>query len=134
MQINSKKVWGKWRAVEVWLALLLAMFIVRLPGREKWLQRGPLRELTDVERTWLGMTKSLLAAIGRRHLKPASCLESALALKLIMRLRGIPANVRIGVQAPSTGFGAHAWIEPGDTAEERENFQPLSSIGHANAK
>ena len=41
------------------------------------------------------------------------CLQTALTLQAVLRARGIPATVRIGVRCDGGDVKAHAWIETG---------------------
>lgn len=51
----------------------------------------------------------------------AQCLEQSLALYVLLRRRGIGADLRIGVQP--FPFTAHAWVEyEGRPVNEREDF------------
>ncbi len=62
----------------------------------------------------------------------AQCLEQSLALFLLLRRRGVPAELRIGVQP--FPFAAHAWVEhDGRPINEPEDFvtrlAPFPSLG-----
>lgn len=62
----------------------------------------------------------------------AQCLEQSLALFLLLRRRGIPAELRLGVQP--FPFAAHAWVEhAGHPVNEREDYvtrlAPFPSLG-----
>lgn len=62
----------------------------------------------------------------------AQCLEQSLALFLLLRRRGIGADLRIGVQP--FPFSAHAWVEhAGRPINEREDYvtrlAPFPSLG-----
>lgn len=62
----------------------------------------------------------------------AQCLEQSLALFLLLRRRGVPVDLRIGVQP--FPFVAHAWIEhEGKPVNEHEDFvmrlAPFPSLG-----
>lgn len=51
----------------------------------------------------------------------AQCLEQSLALYVLLRRRGIPAELRIGVQP--FPFVAHAWVEhEGHAVNEQDDF------------
>ena len=51
----------------------------------------------------------------------AQCLEQSLALYVLLRRRGIPAQLRIGVQP--FPFVAHAWVEhDGHAVNEQDDF------------
>jgi hypothetical protein len=56
----------------------------------------------------------------------ALCLEQSLALFLLLRRRGVRAELRLGVQPRP--FRAHAWVEAGGSAiSEREDL-PLTLV------
>ena len=61
----------------------------------------------------------------------AVCLEQSLALFLLLRRRGVPAELRLGVQVYP--FYAHAWVEVGgepvnEDPETVENFRALPEL------
>jgi len=64
-----------------------------------------------------------------RFLPDATCLPQALAAEAILRRRGHPADLRLGVTRDANGVEAHAWVESygrvivGDG--ELERFEPL---------
>jgi transglutaminase-like putative cysteine protease len=62
----------------------------------------------------------------------AECLEQSLAIFALLRRRGVPVELRLGVQ--SFPFAAHAWVEyKGRPVNEREEIvarmAPFPSIG-----
>ena len=78
---------------------------------ERWGSRRRGRVAVPVARE--RVVRLSLAAVGtasryyyRRHL---DCLPRALTLYLLLRGRGVPATLRIGVKRYP--FGAHAWVE-----------------------
>ena len=78
-------------------------------------------------------------SVGRaaaHHLWPMRCLPRALALQRLLRRRGIPASLRIGVSRDGGRFAAHAWIEVagtplGEPAAVEERFLALVSSSPA---
>ena len=50
------------------------------------------------------------AAANRNPFRP-NCLARSLVLCRLLRLRGLAAELRIGVAAPGGAFAAHAWVE-----------------------
>jgi Transglutaminase-like superfamily len=46
-----------------------------------------------------------------RFVPAASCLPQALAAEALLRRRGHPANLRLGVSRTPAGVEAHAWVE-----------------------
>ncbi|HSL71115.1 MAG TPA: lasso peptide biosynthesis B2 protein [Longimicrobiales bacterium] len=62
----------------------------------------------------------------------ARCLEQSLALYVLLRRRGVPAQLRLGVQPYP--FNAHAWVELdgvalNETAETLTQFVPMDGFG-----
>jgi hypothetical protein len=60
----------------------------------------------------------------------ATCLRQSLALLFLLRRRGWPAELRIGVRREGDGLDAHAWVELegfalNDIAEAAGRFAPL---------
>jgi hypothetical protein len=53
----------------------------------------------------------------------ALCLEQSLALFLLLRWRGVPSELRLGVQARP--FSAHAWVDVGGRAVNERGDLPL---------
>jgi hypothetical protein len=56
---------------------------------------------------------------------PSTCLERSLVLQRWLAAQGDRRDVVIGVQAPSTGFRAHAWLE----GEPMGDFDELRRLG-----
>jgi hypothetical protein len=79
---------------------------------------------------WAWHQERLIRSAAGLHLLPMTCLPRALSLRWMLGRRGIPAQLRIGVQKNSMGMSAHAWVEvegegigePGDIAGK---FKPL---------
>lgn len=55
----------------------------------------------------------------------AICLEQSLALFVLLRRRGVPAELRFGVQPYP--FSAHAWVEYGETPVN-ENPEHIAAL------
>jgi transglutaminase-like putative cysteine protease len=77
-------------------------------------------DAVDEQATIDGTTRALVTAAaffpGR-----AICLEQSLALYVLLRRRGVPVELRLGVQA--VPFAAHAWLElRGVPIEENADF------------
>ena len=65
-----------------------------------------------------------------RPLPYASCLPRSLALWWLLRRRGIPANIHVGVKKEKGDFRAHAWVEYqemvlADSEDVRHRFAPF---------
>lgn len=52
-----------------------------------------------------------VAAAAAHHLYPMRCLARSLVLERLLARRGVPSELRIGMQRDEEGFRAHAWIE-----------------------
>jgi hypothetical protein len=53
----------------------------------------------------------LVGSASRLHLLSMTCLVQALSLRWMLSRRGIPAQLRLGVQKKLIGIHAHAWVE-----------------------
>jgi hypothetical protein len=99
---------------------------------------GIARRLAQRKRTAPTNTASLVPAVCRRvamagvfYPGRARCLEQSLALYVLLRRRGVPANLKLGVQPYP--FNAHAWVElDGVALNERpetiQQFVPLQDF------
>jgi Transglutaminase-like superfamily len=79
------------------------------------------------------MTIARMEAAAARHLPfRTNCLEQSLTLWWLLRRRGIPADLRIGVRKDAGSFEAHAWVETngtvlGESGDQHTHFVPLES-------
>jgi len=53
----------------------------------------------------------LVGTAARHGLWTATCLRQSLVVWFLLRRRGIPAELRIGVRKTAAGLDAHAWVE-----------------------
>jgi hypothetical protein len=108
-------------------------------GREGAGGERPADDAAEVERV-----RWAVAAVGRR-LPGATCLTQALAARMLLGRKGIPARVRIGVRRDEAGrIAGHAWLESGAEdggkdhgcrGEEAEGYLTLSpASGDAKAR
>lgn len=95
-----------------WLSLLLADLALRVLGFPRFyavLRRIPTRR---PERDEMALAASLSGAVDRAaafYFKRAWCLQRSAVAMALLRLRGVPAKLVIGIhQVP---FHAHAWVE-----------------------
>jgi hypothetical protein len=113
------------------LACLLTLAFVDVYARA----RGLRRTLQLVRRRAGGATgpadAALVAETARRvsvagafYPRRALCLEQSLALYLLLRRRGIAAELRLGVQPRP--FYAHAWIEVAGAPVAEQGDLPLN--------
>jgi len=91
-----------------WLALgrfgLVAVHRAALGGT-----RAGLRQALDAAR--ISELRSLVDIAARHSPAPATCLTRSLVLGWLLRRRGMPAQLRIGVRFVDQQLCAHAWLE-----------------------
>lgn len=83
-------------------------------------------EALPPEDLWLAVNR-----IAERFPLATTCVPRSIALWVMLRRRGIPAEMRIGVSDGSAGFASHAWVEisgepVGETKSSLESFLPLA--------
>ena len=118
-------------AVMIVLARLAVRFIP--PSRIfSWADRPPRRvnRFAGDEANWIAWAVQTVAA------KPwinALCLPRALAALAMLRRRGIPSRLCLGVAREQSGLVAHAWVEVGkqkiDTGAEKAGYARLAEFG-----
>ena len=97
-----------------WLSYDRLKTLIRLNSAEK---ADPVRVLAIAQRL-----HKLVYLASRLHLLSMSCLPRAFTLRWMLGRRGIPAQVRIGMNKTSTGIHAHAWVDiEGETIGESED-------------
>ena len=116
----------RWRALEPWERRLLARLFFQLPSvwvRLRVYGFNRMREAAETELPTIpAVTEQVamdfaqrsveLTAIAARYgLYKANCLHQSLALCRLLRQRGMPARLRIGVRLQTQLFQAHAWVE-----------------------
>lgn len=142
----------KLRAAEAALALALARIATCLPARvyAPALGRGPEAPGTAEAAPTPPETLARARAIGgvteavARRLPGVHCLETAIACRLMLRLRRIPARVVLGVsreplaapeRGPERGEGraAHAWVLVGGSVvaggTALDHYAPVAEFG-----
>jgi hypothetical protein len=131
----------RWRALtasEQWLTVKSAVLIcsaaasLRLLGLKRTLRITDLDELSAVPaRLSDQMSKTVIADVtsaadrAERYAPGGSCLSKSVALAWMLRRRGVPAEIRIGVRTAGE-FEAHAWVEAsGLESKNQARFTPL---------
>ena len=128
------------RALAWRLALLLPLIdlSLRLLGFQRtwaWLARfAPASAPNVADPASIGFAERaayIARAVSARSPWRTSCLRQALALWLLLRRRGLDAQLKIGVIRRQAPFMAHAWVELGGVALDPEVpagavFPPLS--------
>ena len=74
----------------------------------------------------IAKTTHNVAVAGAFYPRRALCLEQSLTLFLLLRRRGVPAELRLGVQPRP--FRAHAWIESGGRPIVESASLPLTHV------
>jgi hypothetical protein len=82
----------------------LVTLVARFAGTDRRTDRG-VRETIDV-----GRAARLVDAVAACY-PNITCLKKSLILLRLLRKRGIPAELRLGVRKVDEDFSAHAWIE-----------------------
>jgi hypothetical protein len=126
------------RRAAVLLPLIGVSLRLRGYGRtQEWLQarwerRCPSLPQAAGSKDTVEKTCRMVRAAVRHGMPGASCLEASLTLWYLLRLQGIPANLRIGVRKHANLFEAHAWVEHEGAAlnqveEVHRHFAPFDS-------
>jgi hypothetical protein len=130
-------------ALEAAAALMATWVGLRVAGYRRWRnllarftpagnQQPALRDSTDskaIENNARVIARMEESAA--RHLPfESNCLEQSLTLWWLLRRRGIPADLRIGVRKDSGSFEAHAWVEVNgavlsEAGNQHTHFVPL---------
>ncbi len=127
----------QWATVEAALTLAAIQLLLGRAPRHGWLRlvrracRDPVDAAGDARRT-----ERVLRALARVSpvFARSTCLGRALTAWVMLRRRGIPSVVRLGVTASAeNGFGAHAWLECGGRSvlgePEPGKYVPLGGFG-----
>jgi hypothetical protein len=131
----TRAVIGALLVVEAWAALLGTRLLMALPYR---IWRGWLMAMMGEGASAApdGGTRAVVWAVdrARRAVPGTTCLTRALAAGWMLRRRGQPARIVIGVAMASGKLEAHAWLELGETVivggEARvERYARLREVG-----
>ena len=123
--------WWLLLAVDLGLRLLPFSRLLNLIG---WLTPGPRTPGRPQDAPLLSRRCAAMVGVAARyHLLPMNCLRRALALRWLLAVRGIPADLRIGVDKGRHGLSAHAWVERegtplGEEADVGLQFAPLAPM------
>jgi len=98
----------------------------------RWERRSPASPQIGKGKEIVENTCRVVRAAVRHGMPRATCLEASLTLWYLLRLQGIPANLRIGVRKQANFIEAHAWVEHEDAAlnqlvEAHRHFAPFDS-------
>jgi hypothetical protein len=93
--------------------LVLARLAVRfVPARRlvSWASRPP-RRINRFAGHQFGLVARAVEAVGDKKWMRAKCLPRALAAQAMLRRRGIPSKLCLGVARKGEALAAHAWLE-----------------------
>ena len=115
VRLFSLREWGL--LFEAWIALAQADLILRV-GALKRLKLIASISANDGDATQENLQEGLrlqrmVSSASQLFLPPATCLRRSLALRQMLKRRGIAAILRIGVQKGGSSIRAHAWVEMG---------------------
>ncbi|MCP9888686.1 lasso peptide biosynthesis B2 protein [Cyanobium sp. ATX 6A2] len=128
------------RRVVLGSVLLLPVFWVRVKLLGRW--ELSCRNGAAIDAASAGSPASLEAlrhlgklvnAAAHTLLPPDNCLTRSLVLQWLLNRRGVPTDLRLGVQLINGQLQAHAWIEShghplNDGADVAERFLPLERV------
>lgn len=117
--------------LEAFVALLIARVAIDLVPAARvlaWAARSPRRYRRDANPpTQIAATVDRLG----RHTH-AACLPRALAVQALLRRRGVPSRLCLGVARDGRSLFAHAWLEVDNKrviGEIERTFTPIASFG-----
>ena len=120
----------KWLFCQAWLLLFLAEIGFRLAGFKRvkralsWLAPRQLAPLPDDDvRRRIERCSETLTLASRHVLPEPGCLPESLVLWVLLRRRGVPAVVRLGVRRHRDTLHGHAWVEHAGKAIGRQGLQ-----------
>lgn len=110
--------WGeRWMVLRIWLmlpAIWVGLRVFSLPRLLRVLDPGGNPDQTgDAGETLEAALRVARVVQGAASVLPfpSSCLSRSAVLFRLLRRRGIPAEIRLGVLNGEDGFAAHAWVE-----------------------
>lgn len=107
-------------ALEAAAALTLTWVGLRLAGFRRWKtvvtwlapKPAPISSARDTGHLDSARVVARLEeSVARNLFFRSNCLEQSLVLWWLLRVRGIPADLRIGARKEADRFEAHAWVE-----------------------
>lgn len=107
-------------------------FSVRWRAPRRWLPAAtasgpPARENPPAAAAGQRIARWVDAAYRRSPFRP-TCLTRSLVLYRILRARGIPCQLHIGLRKRETELEGHAWIGSGGLASDPEGFEAMLSF------
>jgi Transglutaminase-like superfamily len=115
-----------------WLPLFwLGLHLLGLARLQTLVQRPRTNTTTVVNLSSVFALGELVNTAARHTPFPTTCLTRSLLLDWLLRRRGIPSRLRIGVRSTGGSFGAHAWVEcngipVNDRSDVVSRFEPFT--------
>jgi hypothetical protein len=117
--------WRKLAGGERWLLVRLAVLLPAIGGALRCFgishtylllggqigRASAASTVPSAEQVSANRLSQLIDIVARHGLYPATCLRKSLALWWLLRRRGLPAELRIGVAKVEDQIHAHAWVE-----------------------
>jgi hypothetical protein len=112
----SRAEWGGF--LQAWTLLLavdLGLRLLPFPRLRAWAapkSDAYSQNISDeAARAQIRQVRARVAQAARNHLYPMTCLRRSLVLQRMLRRRGIPTELRLGVRKEDGTLQAHAWLE-----------------------
>ena len=121
---------------EAWWLMLYFHLALRRTSYERLIEPGKSEHVRTSDPSNHENTaehlRRLVGYSSQLHFLRITCLVRTLALRRMLGRRGIPAQIRIGVNTTASVLKAHAWLEVagtmiGEPEEIEEKFKVLSS-------
>lgn len=95
----------------------------------------PIPATPAIDTTRLEALSRLAEAVFRRYPLRLTCLKRTLILSALLRRRGVPVNLKIGVAKTADMLHAHAWLEQNgrpflEDPAVSQQFQAVLSVAH----
>lgn len=121
-------------SVVVRVSLRLAGTGATLRRADRFVAAAAIHRDNDVEHRQLREIPRAVRAVGSRRPLRFTCLPRSIVTWAMLRRRGIPVDLRIGVGGSSREFASHAWVEIaglpiGEELDDVRAFRPLPADG-----
>ncbi len=135
---GSRRIAALWRDKWLLLLSLIILWFVRLSlslaGYNRMIRRASLHPPRPFPSDALALRVATAVRAASVLVPKPTCLVQALAVKLMLMLRGYGSEIEVGVRRSGTTFGAHAWLTSngkvviGGDSENIAAFRPLLRI------
>ena len=113
------------------LLFLPFRWLVRLIGRPQAIVKCGRIALATTERPAVRSVRQAILRVALRLPWRSSCLVRALAARMMLKRRGLPSALQLGVKSETArGLAAHAWLKCGEIdvvgSESATEFTPIA--------